>query len=70
MMIRNFKAFRINRKLSRRQLAELVGVSQQFIQQVESGQKSPSLDTAVRLASALGCTLDELVAETEEQKHV
>jgi DNA-binding XRE family transcriptional regulator len=47
--------------LSRKRLAEIVGVSQQFIYQLEKGEKAPRLDTAKRIADALGCTVDDLL---------
>lgn len=53
-------AKRNNLKLSAANLAKRVGVSWQFIRQIEKGQKQPSLDTAIKLAAALNCTLDEL----------
>lgn len=61
----NIQTIRLNKKLSRNDLAKKIGVSQQFIQQMETGQKCPSLDTALRLAVALGCKLDDLVEATE-----
>ena len=56
----------MEKKLSRRELAKKVGVSQQFIQQLEKGKKNPSLDTAVKLANALDCTLDRLLTDMDE----
>lgn len=63
----NIQTIRLNKKLSRNELAKKIGVSQQFIQQMETGQKCPSLDTALRLAAALGCKLDDLVEATGEK---
>ncbi len=57
---------RMEKKLSRRELAKKVGVSQQFIQQLEKGKKNPSLVTAVKLAHALDCTLDRLLTDRDE----
>lgn len=64
----NIKTIRLNKKLSRNELAKKIGVSQQFIQQMETGQKCPSLDTAMRLAAALGCKLDDLVEDNEHKE--
>lgn len=46
--------------LSRRELAERVGVSSTQIRRYERGEQSPTLPVARRLADTLGCTLDEL----------
>ncbi len=64
----NIQTIRLNKKLSRNELAKKIGVSQQFIQQMETGQKCPSLDTALRLAAALGCKLDDLVEDNEHKE--
>ena len=54
---------RNNKKLNQRQLAEKCGVTQQFIQMVESGKRTPSLNTAKKLAEALGVTIDDLIGK-------
>jgi DNA-binding XRE family transcriptional regulator len=46
-------------------LADCVGVSTQFIRQLEIGEKSPSLKTASKLASVLGCTVDDLLGKRD-----
>lgn len=56
--------------LTQTELAKRCGVSRLTIGRLEAGKTSPSLKVAKKIASVLGCTLDELVAETEEQKHV
>lgn len=56
-------ALRNNKKLNQRQLAEKCGVTQQFIQMVESGKRTPSLNTAKKLAEALGVTIDDLIGK-------
>jgi len=48
------------RGLSRRQLAERVGISQVSLWQFLMGKAGPSLKTAGRLADALGVPLDHL----------
>ena len=46
--------------LTQRALAELVGIDVRQIRRYESGEQQPVLAAAVRLAAALGVTLDEL----------
>ena len=51
--------------LSQAALGEAVGVSQQMIAHILMGRKRPTLELAVGIARALGCTVDELL-ESEE----
>ena len=46
-----------------RKLAEDVGVEGNYISQIESGDKIPSLATFIRLANALEVTADELLCD-------
>lgn len=52
-------------KLTQAALGEMVGVSQQMIAHILTGRKRPTLELAVGMARALGCTVDELL-ESEE----
>lgn len=54
--------------MSQEQLASIVGVSRPFISQLENGEHSPSIKTAVALAKALDCTVDELLAEDDDDE--
>ena len=53
--------FRRARKLSQFQLAELAEVTDSYISHIETGRKKPSLESLVRIASALGITLDRIL---------
>lgn len=57
--------FRQRAGLSITQLANRIGVDYMQVSRYEKGQSLPSLDTAVRLASVLQISLDELAAGTE-----
>lgn len=46
--------------LSQRALAERAGISPSMLHAIEKGTRKPSLDSARRLAQALGISLDEL----------
>lgn len=49
---------------SQRKLSVLSGVPQPIISDIENGKtKSPTVDTAIKLAKALGCTVEDLVSE-------
>jgi molybdate-binding protein/DNA-binding XRE family transcriptional regulator len=54
---------RRRRNWSQAELARRVGVSRAGIGAIESGRVVPSVTTALRLAQALGCTVEELFAE-------
>nr|WP_237519135.1 helix-turn-helix transcriptional regulator [Streptomyces sp. SID5910] len=47
--------------LTQQALAERAGLDKQAVSLIENGHQSPRLDTAKRLAAALGISLAELV---------
>ena len=53
--------FRRAKKLSQFQLSELAEVTDSYISHIETGRKKPSLESLVRIASALGITLDRIL---------
>lgn len=57
--------YRERARLSITQLAKHSGIDYMQISRYESGQTRPSLDSAVRLATVLQVSLDELVTATE-----
>ncbi len=48
--------------LTQQQLAERAGISRQALVAIESGKLTPSVAVALRLAHALGCTVEDLFA--------
>lgn len=54
------KHYREESGLSQKALADIVGISRFSIMDYESGRKSPTLDTARKIANALGKSLDML----------
>ena len=46
--------FRSDNQLSQRELAELLGVSQPRVVEIESGEKNPQIETLVKIAAATG----------------
>lgn len=52
--------YRIKAGLSRAELADAVGVHYQTIGYIERGEYAPTLALAMRLASGLSCTIEEL----------
>lgn len=60
----NIKVKRTEKNISMEELSGIVGVSKMTISRYESGKKIPELYNAIRLAKALGTTVEEL-AETQ-----
>lgn len=59
---------RVEQGLSQEGLAERAELDRTFISMVERGVRKPTLETARRLASALGVPLAKLVALAERDK--
>jgi len=57
------KKARESRKLSMNRLAEASGLSQQMVSYVERNMRNPSLDTLLRLSSALEINLGKLISK-------
>ena len=55
------RAIRIERNLSQTTVAELAGVSQQRVAEIENGNLNVTLDTLDKLALALGCQIEDLI---------
>lgn len=68
---KRLKASRENCKLSRKQVAELVGVSESLIGLYESAARQPSLAVLIKLASLFHVTTDYLLGcETLDNKNL
>ena len=52
---------RIKRSLTQCQLADMIGCSQKDISRWESGEHTQSTASILKLAIALGCTMEELI---------
>ncbi|HOX57083.1 MAG TPA: helix-turn-helix transcriptional regulator [Candidatus Paceibacterota bacterium] len=57
------RAKRRKRRLSQEKLAEKADLSTVFISRVERGKESPSVDSLVKIARALGVRARELVRD-------
>ena len=55
------KEVREQNHISQAQLAEMTDLSVSYISHIETGRKKPSLESLVRIASALGITLDRIL---------
>lgn len=60
------KTMRKRRLMTADQLAIKSGVSRVSITRYENGQREPKVREAIRIARALGCTVEQLVEGEEE----
>lgn len=56
----NITALRLQKKISKRAMAQMIGVTPATYGGYESGDKVPTLETAAKIADALGVSLDWL----------
>jgi putative transcriptional regulator len=56
----SIKEIRKQRKISRKKLAEMVGLSPSYIQFIENEQRNPTIKTIKKIATALETSIDEL----------
>jgi transcriptional regulator with XRE-family HTH domain len=56
---------RENRRLSMNQVAERAGISQQMVSYVERGMRNPTLDTLLRMSSAIGIDLVDVIRRAQ-----
>ena len=66
-MVNMISSWRKKRELSQEQLAAEIGSYQANICQYEIGIKTPNVRTALKIARALGCGLDDLFYEKGEE---
>jgi transcriptional regulator with XRE-family HTH domain len=60
------RAARLARRLTQAQLAQRAGVSRQLVAAVEAGRNAPAVDAALRIASALGSTVEALFTVADD----
>jgi putative transcriptional regulator len=54
------KSIRESKNLTQEQLADSLGVSRSWIEKVENGKVEPSLKLALRIASFLECSIEDI----------
>lgn len=60
---RNIKKYRIDRGMSRLELAKSVAVSKGYIALIEQGQRQPSVKTLAMIAGCLKVSIEKLKKE-------
>lgn len=66
--VASLRSLRIRKGWTQLELAFNAGLTPTTVSRLENGWQSPNLDTARRLATVLGCALDELVGSIIEHR--
>ena len=66
-VVRLLREERERRGLSKYAIAERSGLSQQMVGYVEKGLRCPSLETAMRMADAIGIDLEEVIRQARKE---
>lgn len=64
----NLRYYRQKANITCTELAQIVGTNITTIYRYEHGLREPSAKMAVKLALAVGCTVEELMSEPKEEK--
>ena len=62
--MKNIKETRKLKHITGDKFSELVGISPTFLWDLENGNKKPSLDTLIKIANVLECSLDSLMCDS------
>lgn len=65
---RIIRELRLRKGVSQERLAEQASLDRTFVSMIERGRRRPTLDTAKRLADALGSPLSKIIAFAEKKK--
>ncbi len=65
-MRNDVRALRISKELSQAELGEVLAVSRQTVNAIETGRYSPSLPLAIKLARFFGRTVEEVFHVDDE----
>jgi putative transcriptional regulator len=57
----NLRQIRAKKRISQENLAELCGISQQYVCKIENEKVNPSITILFKIASALDVTINDLV---------
>lgn len=68
-VLNRIEELRLEKELSRQELADAVGVHYQTIGYLERGEYAPSLSLALRIARVLGEPIESMFWTVEENSH-
>jgi transcriptional regulator with XRE-family HTH domain len=61
--VEKLKQLRKERHLLQSNIARMAGISGNYYSEIETGQRSPSLETTIALAHALGVTVNDILLD-------
>ena len=61
---------RLAKKLTQQKLAEMTELSDVYIGYIEQGKRRTSIEALLRIANALGCTVDDLLTGKNPPKEI
>lgn len=56
--------YRRKNGMTQTDLAEMLSISQNAVSQYEAGKRTPTVKKLAQIATVLGCTVDEIMADT------
>lgn len=59
----DIRAIRKRFRITQTQLASHLGITQSYLSMLERGERRIDLDMAVKIAAALGCSVDDLIVK-------
>lgn len=69
-MLENLKKLREDARVSQKQLAEFIGVSQQSINKYENHNIEPDIETLIRIADYFNTSVDYLIGHTDLRRKI
>jgi len=60
----NLRRFRKSRKITMKELGDLVGVSESMISYYEKGTRAPSFEILLKLGEVLDCSVSDLIGDS------
>lgn len=66
----NLREIRTKNGMTQEGLAQSCGISRQRITNYEIGIREPNLETLKKIASVLGCSVDELLEESDDEGRI
>lgn len=67
---KNIRAYRLAKKLRQEDLAEMTGLSTNYIGSLERGEKMPALETFIEIVNALGVSSDMILCDVLDTGYV
>jgi len=64
LMGERLRAFRVSKKQTMKEFAELCGISERYLADIERGVKAPKLETFVRIVNAAGVSPEYLLQDS------